>query len=240
MDKRTALIMIDMQRAYLEAESPVCIPGAKETVPACAELIRACRERGIPVVFVARCYRDDGSDVEHPRVEGWLKAGRPVSVSAQGILSGQFPEEFGVKPDDYIVVKPRFSAFFGTELDTLLRRLGVDSLLMAGTTTPNCIRTTAFDAIALEYNVAVAGDCTDESVIRKVESVNQDYILREQGAVLNWFDIIEKEGYYSLNDTLGDIMKSFRGKFWFVKLFMALAKKQVHLAVMRITKVKHT
>ncbi len=73
---------------------------------------------------------------------------------------------------------------------------------------------------------AVAGDCTDESVIRKVESVNQDYILREQGAVLNWFDITEKEGYYSLNDTLGDIMKSFRGKFWFVKLFMALAKKQ--------------
>ena len=73
---------------------------------------------------------------------------------------------------------------------------------------------------------AVAGDCTDESVIRKVETVNQDYILREQGAVLNWFDITEKEGYYSLNDTLGDIMKSFRGKFWFVKLFMALAKKQ--------------
>ena len=73
---------------------------------------------------------------------------------------------------------------------------------------------------------AVAGNCTDESVIRKVESVNQDYILREQGAVLNWFDITEKEGYYSLNDTLGDIMKSFRGKFWFVKLFMALAKKQ--------------
>ena len=73
---------------------------------------------------------------------------------------------------------------------------------------------------------AVAGDCTDESVIRKVESVNQDYILREQGAVLNWFDITEEEGYYSLNDTLGDIMKSFRGKFWFVKLFMALAKKQ--------------
>ena len=85
MDKRTALIMIDMQRAYLEPESPVCIPGAKETVPACAELVRACRERGIPVVFVARCYRDDGSDVEHPRLESWLKAGRPVSVSAQAM-----------------------------------------------------------------------------------------------------------------------------------------------------------
>lgn len=177
MDKRTALIMIDMQRAYLEHESPVCIPGAKETVPACAELIRACREREIPVVFVARCYRDDGSDVEHPRLEGWLQAGRPVSVSAQGILSGQFPEEFGVKPDDYIVVKPRFSAFFGTELDALLRRLGVDSLLMAGTTTPNCIRTTAYDAIALEYNVAVLADCTS-SATEEIQRVNLEDMAR--------------------------------------------------------------
>ena len=74
--------------------------------------------------------------------------------------------------------------------------------------------------------VAVAGECRDESIIRKVSEVNQDYILREQGAVLNWFDITEVEGRFSLNDTLGDIMKTFRGKLWFVSLFMVLAKKQ--------------
>lgn len=192
MDKRTALIMIDMQRAYLEAESPVRIPGAKETVPACAELIRACRERDIPVVFVARCYRDDGSDVEHPRVEGWLKAGRPVSVSAEGILSGQFPEEFGVKPSDHIVVKPRFSAFFGTELDVLLRRLGVDTLLMAGTTTPNCIRTTAYDAIALEYNVAVARDCTS-SATEEIQRVNLEDMARIGVQLIDSKDFIDRK-----------------------------------------------
>ena len=74
--------------------------------------------------------------------------------------------------------------------------------------------------------LAVAGECRDESSIRKVEEVNQDYILREQGAVLNWFDITEIEGRFSLNDTLGDIIKTFRGKLFFAGLFMTLAKKQ--------------
>ena len=72
---------------------------------------------------------------------------------------------------------------------------------------------------------AVAGDLRDESVIRKVDKMNPDYILREQGAVLNWFDITEVEGRFSLNDKLGDIMKTFRGKLWFAGLFMTLAKK---------------
>jgi beta-galactosidase len=59
---------------------------------------------------------------------------------------------------------------------------------------------------------AIAGDCRDESVIRKVEEMNPDYILKEKGAILNWFDVVTKEGYFSLNDTMGEIMKTFRGK----------------------------
>ena len=55
--------------------------------------------------------------------------------------------------------------------------------------------------------------------------MNPDYILREQGAVLNWFDIVEIEGRFSLNDKLGDILKTFRGKLWFAGLFVTLAKK---------------
>ena len=73
--------------------------------------------------------------------------------------------------------------------------------------------------------VAVAGDFRDESHIRKVEKMNPDYILREQGAVLNWFDIVEVEGRFSLNDKLGDIIKTIRGKLWFAGLFVTLAKK---------------
>ena len=72
---------------------------------------------------------------------------------------------------------------------------------------------------------AVAGDLRDESIIRKVDTMNPDYILREQGAVLNWFDITEPEGRFSLNDKLGDVVKTLRGKLWFAGLFLTLAKK---------------
>ena len=69
--------------------------------------------------------------------------------------------------------------------------------------------------------VAVAGEYKDESHIRKVDTFNEEYSLKESGAILNWFDITEPEGYYSLNDRLSDIMKSEEGK----ALFMGLMSK---------------
>ncbi|MBQ8556450.1 MAG: glycoside hydrolase family 2 protein, partial [Clostridia bacterium] len=69
---------------------------------------------------------------------------------------------------------------------------------------------------------AVAGDCTDDSVIRKVETFNESYRLREKGAILNWFDITEVEGYYSLNDKLADIMKSPAGVQLFGQMMQSL------------------
>ena len=73
--------------------------------------------------------------------------------------------------------------------------------------------------------VAKAGEFTDEGKIRKVEEMNMDYVLVETGAVLNWFDIETREGYFSLNDTLGEIMKTIRGKLWFVALLATFKKK---------------
>ncbi len=73
--------------------------------------------------------------------------------------------------------------------------------------------------------VAVAGDCRDESTIRKVDTFNEDYRLKEKGAVLNWFDITEKEGYFSLNDKMSDIMASPLGKIWFGTMMLGLKKK---------------
>ena len=72
--------------------------------------------------------------------------------------------------------------------------------------------------------VAKAGELSDESKIRKVETFNEEYRLKEQGAVLNWFDIDAPEGRFSLNDKLGDIMGTFRGKLWFVKLGLKIKK----------------
>ncbi len=72
--------------------------------------------------------------------------------------------------------------------------------------------------------VAKAGKYTDESFIRKVDTMNEDYLLKEQGAVLNWFDVVEREGYFSLNDKISDILSTLRGKLWFAKLGLKLKK----------------
>ena len=65
---------------------------------------------------------------------------------------------------------------------------------------------------------AVAGDCRDESVINKVAEPNPAYRLVEKGAILNWFDIDAPEGYFSLNDKMGDVLGTVRGKMLFMSL----------------------
>ena len=81
------------------------------------------------------------------------------------------PSELAAQPDDRIIVKPRFSAFFHTNLDSLLRRLDISTVVLIGTTTPNCIRTTCYDALSLDYNVAIIEDCTS-SRTPAVQSAN--------------------------------------------------------------------
>lgn len=156
---KQALIVIDMQNGFLNPESPLCIRGARATVPACAKVIAACRTAKIPVVFINRAYRADGSDVEHTRYKVWAEGGRPLTPGSSGPISVENPPEFGRCEGDYEIIKPRYSAFFQTSLDLLLRRLGVDTVLLTGTTTPNCIRTTCYDAISLDYHVVVLSDC---------------------------------------------------------------------------------
>jgi len=76
--------------------------------------------------------------------------------------------------------------------------------------------------------VAIAGECRDESHIRKVDKFNEDYVLKEKGAILNWFDVTTRKGYFSLNDTMGEIMKTLRGKLvllQFASIIMRSMKK---------------
>ena len=87
-----------------------------------------------------------GSSAPRPNVSG-----TPGSVET--------PPEVTPQEGDYVVLKPRFSAFFHTELDLILRRLGVRTLYLTGTTTPNCIRTTCYDGLSLDYNVGILTDC---------------------------------------------------------------------------------
>ncbi len=72
---------------------------------------------------------------------------------------------------------------------------------------------------------AVAGDCRDESTIRKVDKFNEDYLLREKGAVLNWFDVTEPEGRLSLNTPISEVMKTFRGKLVMLSIGAIILKQ---------------
>lgn len=176
---KSAYLLIDMQNGFLDPSSPLCIETAVATVPACARTMDIARQKGIPVFFVHRRYRTDGSDVEAARHALWAGGGRPLAPGSQ---SAEAPEALRPKPGDYTITKPRYSAFFGTELDLVLRRLGVRTVILAGTTTPNCIRTACYDALSLDYNVVVLEDCCSART-EIIQQVNMED-MKNVGAVL--------------------------------------------------------
>lgn len=188
----SALIVIDMENGFIEPQSAHCIHGAQGTIPNCVKAISKARSIGIPIFFVKRIYRGDGSDVELSRYEKWKEGGRAMTPGSQGLCSAQAPE--GLRPiaGDYTIIKPRWSAFFHTELDLILRRLNIKTVILIGTTTANCIRTTAFDADSLEYNVVILEDCCS-SQTEEIQRANIDD-LRRMGAVIMDSPEFEKYG----------------------------------------------
>lgn len=153
-----AFIMIDMQRGFIDASSPLCIEQAAQTLPACAKALEAARNAGMEVFHVHRRYDPEGYDVEPCRLEKWLRGGKPISAAWPE--SCEAPDELAPLYGEHVLIKPRFSCFFATDLDLRLRALGITTVVLAGTTTPNCIRSSCYDALSLGYNVAVLSDAT--------------------------------------------------------------------------------
>lgn len=155
-----ALLMIDMQMGFIDPASPLCIAGAAATIDACADVLAAARAAGMRVFHVRREYAADGSDVEPVRHGLWLSGGRPLCREGDFPNSLDAPASLQAMPGEAVVVKPRFSAFFDTGLHETLQEAGVETLVLIGTTTPNCIRTTCYDALSYNYNVIVVEDAT--------------------------------------------------------------------------------
>ncbi len=190
---RSALIVIDMQNGFLNPESPLCIQGARETVPLCGAVIRHAREQGMTVIFVNRAYRADGSDVELPRRQIWEEGGRPLTPGSSGGLSVENPPELNRRKGDYEVIKPRYSAFFQTSLDLLLRRLGVERIVLIGTTTPNCIRTTCYDGLSLDYRVTVVSDCCSSNT-EEIQQSNLRDMANVGAEIVTAYQFLEGDG----------------------------------------------
>ena len=190
--KKTALVVIDMENAFIDPESPLCIRNALATVPACGRVIRKSRERKIPVFFVNRIYRRNGSDVEFTRYQSWYDGDRYLAPGSTGPLSIDVPAEFKPQAGDYTIVKPRFSAFFQTELDLILRRLGVTTVILTGTTTPNCIRTTCYDGISMDYNIIIIEDCCSSNT-EEIQRVNMEDMARVGAVITSAEEFLQEE-----------------------------------------------
>ncbi|CAK8574658.1 unnamed protein product [Lathyrus sativus] len=156
---QTALLVIDMQKDFIEDGSPMLVQGGKDIVPNVIKAVEVARKRGILVVWVVREHDPLGRDVELFRRHRY-RTGK-VGPTAKGSEGAELVDGLVIREGDFKLVKTRFSAFFSTHLHSVLQREGINSLVITGVQTPNCIRQTVFDAVALDYqHVTVLVDAT--------------------------------------------------------------------------------
>ena len=201
---RATFLLIDMQNGFIDGASPLCIAGAAATVPTCARALEAARAHGVPVYHVRRTYAADGSDVEAVRWKAWAEGGRPLSPADP--ISLDCPPELAPAPGEPVVVKPSWSAFFGTDLDALLRARGIGTLVLAGTTTPNCVRSTAYDGLARGFNVAVLRDATSSRSPEAQEANLAD--MEAAGIQLIHTDDFAANGLLHVRDTEAEVARA--------------------------------
>jgi nicotinamidase-related amidase len=154
----------------------------KAIVPQTAKLLNAARENGVPVIFC--------NDAHLPGIDHELKLwGDHAIVGTKG---AEVIPELGLCEKDYVVPKRRYSGFFHTDLDLLLRELGVDTVIMTGLHAHMCVRHTSADAYQLGYNVVVAKDATDSFTAEDYE-IGIRYLKDVYGAEITSVDELVEE-----------------------------------------------
>jgi maleamate amidohydrolase len=150
--KCPVLIVIDMVNDFL-ANWP---EGAKTRLLASTnDLVRLMRQRGYPIIWVRQEFEPDLHDAFPEMIS------KGIRITIRGTDGCQIVSSLDVIPSDAVVVKKRYSAFFGTGLDQTLLRLKPDGLIMAGINTHACVRMTAIDAYQRDWKVIIAADCVD-------------------------------------------------------------------------------
>ncbi|MEJ5186411.1 MAG: isochorismatase family cysteine hydrolase [Candidatus Geothermincolales bacterium] len=173
IDPKGALLVIDMLNDFIEDGGALVVPGAKRIVPFIKEILGQFRSRGLPVIFVKDSHRPDDAEFDY-----WP----PHAVA--GTWGGEVVEELKPLPDEYQVPKRRYSAFFGTDLDLVLRELGVEKVYLTGVLTNICVYATALDAAMRGYRVAVfrqgvasLSEETDRFIFKQLEEVLRAELL---------------------------------------------------------------
>jgi|SRR5690242_8651130 ureidoacrylate peracid hydrolase len=181
--RRTALLVIDMQNAFVAPGAPIEVPAARQIVTGVNRLAAALRLRGVPVIWVLHQNEADGRDW-HGFFEVFVRPENRARA-AQALSSGnplqQLWPELEVAPSDCKLTKNRYSALIegSSELKAMLQRRNIDTLLIAGTKTNVCCECTARDAMMLDYKVVLLSDCTaalsDEEHRATLENVIQQF-----------------------------------------------------------------
>jgi ureidoacrylate peracid hydrolase len=167
------MIVVDMQNDFVAAGAPMETPAARAMAPRLAEALELCRGLGVRVIYTAHVHRPDGSDL------GGFKDLDARIAGHKALVDGTPGVDIypALKPalGEHVIRKHRYSAFFGTDLDMILREWGIETVIISGTTTENCCLSTARDALFRNYRVLFLSDAT----------ATYDYPDRGYGAMPN-------------------------------------------------------
>jgi len=155
---RTAMIVVDMQNDFVAQGAAMETPAARAMVPRLSESLCICRDAGIRVIYTAHVHRRDGCDM------GVFDDMHPPIAQRDALVDGtpgvEIYPELAPAAGEHVIKKHRYSGFFGTDLDIILREWGVDTVIVSGTTTENCCHATARDAMFRNYRVVFLSDAT--------------------------------------------------------------------------------
>lgn len=167
---KTALLVIDLQEGFVAPGATMWTPQNLRILPNVARLIETCRRSGVPVIFTEHCHDRDGIDLG---LMGEVPLNRPIR---DGALKADAQEtntyhEIAPSAGERVIRKHRYSAFFDTDLETVLRGLGVDTLIISGCMTNYCCGATARDAFFRNYKVLFGSDitATDNAALHEAE-----------------------------------------------------------------------
>lgn len=175
MTSRTAIVMVDMQNMYLQQERRDAfgwppIWNFDGVVAECAALLAAARAQSIPIIYTRQVARPDGADampsMRKLQAKTLTSGEEPVVIEPDD-WSSQILDAVAPQAGDTIITKLRWDAFFGTELENILRNLDVTRLIIAGLQTNVCVETTSRTALMKNFEVAVPEDAvsTDGKIL---------------------------------------------------------------------------
>ncbi|GAB7386285.1 cysteine hydrolase [Bacillaceae bacterium] len=156
--KKTALLVIDMQNDFVRPGAPMYVPMAYEMLPNLKKLIKACREKGVTIIYTAHVHRKDRGDMGL-MADFWAPINNQTAL-VDGTEGVEIFQEIAPQEGDLLIKKHRYSAFYNTDLEIQLRNRGIDTLIITGTVTNMCCEATARDAQFRDYKVIFVSDAT--------------------------------------------------------------------------------